>query len=440
MWTQRKGNPVPAEQLSAALLESLPVPETGVLELRDAVARGLSLRVFTTGRKVWTFRYRPKDGGARRRIGLGEYPSVKLAEARRRADRYRGEVSGGRDPQGALSARRAAPTLGELIERYLGEEVATKKKPRTVELYTYYLQGLVASRLGSKKAHEVTPGAVDALHRSLGAKTPVTANRAIVALSGVYTFAARRRLIAEGINPARGVEKFREQSRERYLSTAELVRLGEVLRLAETEGEGLAWPQPAGRMPSKHGRKAENRRTQVSPHVTAAIRLLLLTGCRLREILGLRWGEVDLERGLLLLPDSKTGRKAVVLNAPALQVLAGIPKFRGCEFVILGDDPKKPRPDLHKPWWLIKHHAGLEDVRLHDLRHTHASIGAGAGLGLPIIGKLLGHKHADTTARYAHLDDDPLRRASDRIGSEIAAALEGRPPETPGNVVGLGRR
>ncbi len=429
---------MPVEQLSAASLESLPVPETGALELRDAVARGLSLRVFTTGRKVWTFRYRPKDGGARRRISLGEYPSVKLAEARRRADRIRGEVSGGNDPQAAISARRGAPTLGELIERYLSEEVAPKKKPRTVELYTYYLRGLVIPRLGSKKAHEVTPAAVDALHRKLGTETPVTANRAIVALSGVYTFAARRRLITEGINPARGVEKFREQSRERYLSTAELVRLGEVLRLAEMEGEGLAWPQ-AG-TPSKHGRKAENCRTQVSPHVTAAIRLLLLTGCRLREILGLRWSEVDLERGLLLLPDSKTGRKTVVLNAPAMQVLAGVRRFRGCEFVILGDDPKKPRADLHKPWNLIKHHAGLEDVRLHDLRHTHASIGAGAGLGLPIIGKLLGHKHADTTAKYAHLDNDPLRRASDRIGTEIAAALGDTPALRDNVVAGPGHK
>jgi integrase len=129
----------------------------------------------------------------------------------------------------------------------------------------------------------------------------------------------------------------------------------------------------------------------------------------------------------------------VVLNAPALQVLAGFPKFRGCEFVILGDDPKKPRADLHKPWDLIKHHAGLQDVRLHDLRHTHASIGAGAGLGLPIIGKLLGHKHADTTAKYAHLDSDPLRRASDRIGSEIAAALNGGDAQPGAKLIKLGR-
>ena len=215
--------------------------------------------------------------------------------------------------------------------------------------------------------------------------------------------------------------RFREQGRERYLSTDELARLGQVLRAGEIDG--LAWPREKGRAASKHDRKPDKRKTLLSKHVIAAFRLLLFTGCRLREILRLRWSEVDLERGLLLLPDSKTGRKTVVLNAPARQVLTDMREISAGEYVILGDDPKKPRADLQKPWDLVKHHAKLEGVRLHDLRHTHASVGAGAGLGLQIIGKLLGHKHADTTARYAHLADDPLRRASDRIGSEIAAAL-----------------
>jgi integrase len=415
-----RGDAVPTEKLTSSRLRHLTPPAAGFDELLDTTARGLSLRIFPTGRAGWSFRYRPKGGGARRRINLGEYPTVGLAEARRRADRARGEVSGGGDPQGALSAKREAPTVADLIDRYLAEEVAPKKKARTLQLYTYYLQRLVAPTLGPKKAHEVTPGAVDALHRRLGKKTRVTANRVLVTLSGVYRFAARRRLIADGINPARGIEKFREQGHERYLSTDELGRLGLALRLGETDG--LPWPR-GDRGTSKHDRKPDNRKSLLSPHVTAAVRLLLFTGCRLREILGLRWSEVDGERGLLQLLDSKTGRKAVVLNGPAMQVLAEIPRVGGCEFVILGDDPRKPRADLAKPWKLIRHHAGLNDVRLHDLRHTHASIGAGAGLGLPIIGRLLGHKHADTTARYAHLDDDPLRRASNRIGSEIAAGL-----------------
>jgi hypothetical protein len=176
---------------------------------------------------------------------------------------------------------------------------------------------------------------------------------------------------------------------------------------------------------ANHAPKEENRRTVIGPHAAAAMRLLILTGARLREILHLRWEHVDFERGLLLLPDSKTGKKAIVLNAPALDVLANVPRLGA--YVIAGQsagtEEESPRHDLKRPWQAVAKRAGLDGVRIHDLRHTHASIGAGAGLGLPIIGKLLGHAQASTTARYAHLDADPLRRASDRIGSHIAAAM-----------------
>ncbi len=153
-------------------------------------------------------------------------------------------------------------------------------------------------------------------------------------------------------------------------------------------------------------------------------RLLLFTGCRLREILHLKWEQVDLERGQLFLADSKTGKKTVILNAPALAVLTGLDRLGS--YVVPGDDPEKPRADLKRPWEAIARHAGLDCVRLHDLRHTYASFVADGGLGLPIIGKLLGHTQAATTARYAHLDNDPLRRASENIGGRIAAALEGK--------------
>jgi integrase len=126
----------------------------------------------------------------------------------------------------------------------------------------------------------------------------------------------------------------------------------------------------------------------------------------------------------LFLPDSKTGRKTVVLNAPALAVLAELDRIGA--YVVPGDDPEEPRADLKRPWQTIAKRAGLDGVRLHDLRHTYASFGAGGGLGLPIIGKLLGHTQASTTQRYAHLDNDPLRRATESIGSRIAAALDGK--------------
>jgi integrase len=410
---------MPAKTINTLNLAHLKPPATGFAEYLDKKARGLCLRVFPSGRATWTYRYRPRDGGSRRRIGLGDYPGIGLAEARRRADRERGKVSDGADPQAERKAMRNALTLSELIDRYLNEAVAPKKKASTLAIYQHLLNNLVRPKLGSRKAIGITHVDVAKLHGDLGADMPVSANRAIITLSGLYTFAAKNHLIPQGFNPVRGIEKFREQGRERYLSTEEIGRLGQVLREGETDG--LVWPEPEGKKRSKHGRKSANRKTQLSPHVAAAFRLLLFTGCRLREILHLRWSEIDFERGLLFLPDSKTGKKAVVLSGAAVQVLTKVPRLG--EFVILGDDPKKPRHDLKKPWDLIRHHAALAGVRVHDLRHTHASIGAGAGLGLPIIGALLGHKHSDTTARYAHLDNDPLRRASNTIAGNIAAAL-----------------
>jgi integrase len=149
--------------------------------------------------------------------------------------------------------------------------------------------------------------------------------------------------------------------------------------------------------------------------------LLLFTGCRLREVLHFRWSDIDFERGLLFLPSSKTGKRAVVLNGPAITVLNSLPRLG--TFVIAGRNPNRARADLNKPWAAIKRHAQIGELRLHDLRHSFASFGAGAGLGLQVIGKLLGHMKAATTDRYAHLDADPLRRASEIIASAIAAAM-----------------
>ena len=171
---------------------------------------------------------------------------------------------------------------------------------------------------------------------------------------------------------------------------------------------------------AKHVPK-DNRRTKVSPFATAAIRLLLLTGCRLREILNLRWEEFDRERGMLLLPDSKTGRKPVILSGAAIAVLEGIPRVG--DYVIAGLRAEKARRDLKRPWEAIRHRAALGPIRLHDLRHTFAATGAGSNLGLPVIGKLLGHRRAETTSRYAHIAADPLKTAADAIASKLAAKM-----------------
>jgi integrase len=238
----------------------------------------------------------------------------------------------------------------------------------------------------------------------------------------MYAYAWRAGIVPEGVNPARGVEKFKEGRRERFLTREELERLGSAIREAETTG--TPWAVDEAKPTAKHVPKAK-RSTRIAPSAAAALRLLLFTGCRLREILHLRWEHVDFERGCLFLPDSKSGRKTVMLNAPALAVLNALERVG--PYVVPGDNPEQPRHDLKRPWDAVAKRAGLVGVRLHDLRHTYASFGAGGGLGLPIIGRLLGHAQAATTARYAHLDNDPLRRASEAIAARISAALDGNP-------------
>jgi integrase len=276
----------------------------------------------------------------------------------------------------------------------------------------------VQPALGSKRAREVTSADVGKLHRKIGTKTPVTANRVVAVLSSLFSWAARLGKVPKDLNPARGITRYREARRERFLTSEELARLGDALREAETVG--VPWVVDEQSPKAKHVPK-DNRRTKVSPYATAALRLLLLTGCRLREILNLRWEEFDRERGMLLLPDSKTGRKPVILSSAAIAVLEGIP--HAGDYVIAGLRPKKARRDLKRPWEAIRHRAGLGPIRLHDLRHTFAATGAGSNLGLPVIGKLLGHRRAETTSRYAHVAADPLKTAADAIASKLAAKI-----------------
>jgi len=280
------------------------------------------------------------------------------------------------------------------------------------------LDGYIHPTIGAKRIIEVSRGDISKLHARLSS-TPNQANRCVSVISAVWNWAARRDEVEFAKNPCRGVERNREKSRERFLTSEEFARLGEVLREAETNG--LPWEHEAPQ--SKHGAKPENRRTQADPYAVAAIRLLIFTGARLREILHARWTEVDFERGMILLPDSKTGRKPIYLSAAALAVLAEIPRQFDNPYLIPGRKAGQPRADLNRPWASITRTAGLVGVRVHDLRHTFASFGAGASMGLPIIGKLLGHAQPSTTHRYAHLDVDPLRRAADQIGAQIDAAM-----------------
>jgi len=404
----------------------------------DTELKGFGVRVMPPSRRsgqgarTWIVEYRPGAGGrsvAKRRLALGSTAVLEAAEARSLAKDVLAQVRMGQDPAAERSEIRQSATVTDLADRYK-EEAGAGRKAATKKLYESYWRLWVLPEIGTTKARDVKRSDVARLHRKVGAKHPTTANRVVTLLAHFYGWASRIGAVPEGYNPAKDVERYRESARERYLSTAELQRLGAAL--AEAETIGIPWEEKAGKPRSKHApKKSENRRTRITPHAAAAIRLLLLTGARLREILHLRWSEVDLERGLLLLPDSKTGRKTIVLGSAALQVIADLDKIG--DYVIAGQKPPtaegeeepedKPRSDLQRPWALVSRCAGLKGVRLHDLRHTFASYGAAGGLGLPVIGGLLGHADSKTTARYAHLGSDPLRRASEAISSEISAAL-----------------
>ena len=399
----------------------------------DTELKGFGLKVTPSGSKTWCVEYRAGARGrsvSKRRMVLGAATTLTPDEARNAARTILARVALGEDPAAAREQAREIPSFREFAERYLLEEAEAKLKPKTVVNYRIYLRKHTFTALGSMKLDKVNPADIAALHRRIGQTRPMTANRVVECIGSVYRYAANCGLTERGHNPAAYIKAFREQRRERFLSSEELARLGEAIREAETIG--IPWEVDKEKPTAKHIPK--ERCTNIGPYAAAALRLLILTGARLREILHLKWEYVDFEHGLLLLPDSKTGRKTIVLNAPALAILSQLPRMGS--YVIMGDHEDKPRHDLHRPWSLVCKRAALEGVRLHDLRHTHASVGAAAGLGLPIIGKLLGHLNASTTHRYAHLDADPLRRASDQIAGRINAAM-GEATGAPGEVIQL---
>jgi integrase len=423
---------MPVVKLSKKAVDALP-PRNAVYIAYDNSLTGFGCRVTPNGAKSWIVEYRPHCGGRRtskKRTTLGSVTTITPDMARQAAHEMLARVRLGEDVAAKRRALRNAPTIGELAKRYMAEEVRPTCKARSIALYETYFRLHILPDFGTKRARELTRGEVAQLHRKIGESTPVTANRVLTLLSGLYSWATKIGEIPDGVAPAKGITRYREEGRERYLTVDELGRLGEALREAETFG--LPWQPDETKATAKHAPKPENRRVKVSPAATAAIRLLLFTGCRLREILQLQWTEVDFDRSMLFLLDSKTGRKPVVLSSVALAIIESLPRVG--RFVIQGATPFRARHDLQKPWAAVASRAGLEGVRLHDLRHSFAAVGAGSGLGLPVIGKLLGHRNIETTARYAHVDANPLRVAADSIANQLASAI-GRDPNSTRSAV-----
>jgi integrase len=383
-------------KLTKRVVEAVKLDPERELFIWDTELPGFGLRVYPSGRRIYIAQYRTKTGRQRRAV-IGPHGPVTAESARSTVRNMLAEVHKGGDPAGEASAARTAPTMAELCDRYLDEHASQHKKESSAVEDRRLISNLLRPSLGRRKAVNLDRQDVLKLHQSLR-DTPYQANRVLALLSTMMTLAERWGLRPDGSNPCRHVQKFKEHKRERFLSEEELARLAETLTEIEQAQSEL-------------------------PSVVPAIRLLLFTGARRSEILTLRWEHVDLDGQCLRLPDSKTGAKVIYLPPAGLEVLACLEQQEGNPYVIVGGKPGAHLVNLQKPWRRIRAKAGLDDVRIHDLRHSFASMAVAGGLSLPVIGALLGHSQPQTTARYAHLADDPLKQAVNITGGRIAAAM-----------------
>ena len=358
---------------------------------------GFGVAAFPTGRKVYVAQYR-KDGRSRR-ITIGEHGRLTPDEARSQAKVILGRCRNRRGPH----CRAPSCTRGSDLWRSRRRVPALARRRQA--------QGPDGRRIWSGCCAVTCLPAIGGKARRRRAsratwrgctpacQTLLSANRAVALVSAIWNWAARRDEVALADNPAKGIERYPEQGRERFLTSAELSRLGDALRDAETIG--LPWEVDESGPRAKHLAKPENRRVKLDPFAVAAIRLLILTGARLREILDAQWSQVDLERGVIFLSDSKTGKKPIYLSAAAQAVLASLPRIEGNPHIIAGAKEGAPRADLKKPWAAVKRAAGLEGVRLHDLRHSLRQL-RGRGVAWP-------SDHREVARAFAGRDDASLR-------------------------------
>lgn len=368
--------------------------------LRDTEVKGFGVRR-RTGAPSYFMQTRIK--GRLRWITIGRHGSPWTpATARREALRLLAEINSGADPATEKWAQRTAPTLADVADAFV-EDHGPKLKPRTREEYVRLIDKTLKPYFGKRQTADISRTDVTTFHNKMAA-TPRKANFALAVLSKIMTWAETQGLRPESTNPCTRVARFRENHRQRFLRKGELARLGGVLNeLEATSAE--------------------------TPYVIGAVRLLLLTGARLNEVLTLQWRHVDLDRALLLLPDSKTGQKPIFLNKAACEVMQTLPRAPDNPYCFAGPGRTGHLVNLQKPWRRIRSLAALEDVRLHDLRHSFASLAAERGASLPLIGKLLGHATPQTTQRYAHLVADPVRDLNDDVGEQLTKLLAAAEPD-----------
>jgi integrase len=405
-------------KLSDAEIKKLPAPASGNKITYDDDVKGFGVRVTKAGAKSFILNYRTRSGLERRHT-IGSFTDWKCAPAREEAKSLKRKIDNGVDPMGDVAASREAKTVADLCDRFEDEHL-TKKRASTARDYKALIKNHILPALRNKKVAEVEFTDIDALHRKISKTAPYLANRTAAVLSKMFGLAIKWRWRTD--NPAKGIERNDEQKRHRYLSVAELASLTKAL--AEHEDQQAA----------------------------NIVRLLLLTGARRGEVQAAKWDQFDIKDGVWTKPGSTTKQKTlhrVPLSAPARQLLVGIHTASQKAAAKRGEEPSPyvfpgrgspHRIEIKRAWRELCVAAGIvqatvtkdsrgrertivtSTARLHDLRHTYASLLASAGLSLPIIGALLGHSQPATTARYAHLMDDPLRQATERVAAALAPA------------------
>jgi len=363
-------------------------PERHYRIVFDDAVKGFGIGITPAGAKTFTLAYRAD--GRQRRYAIGGFGAWNTTQAREEAKRLKREVDGGGDPAGEREDSRAAPTMADLAARFIADYVP-RKRPTTQRVYRQQIAADILPAFGKMKVAAVTHADVDSFHRGMSARAPTAANRVLAVVSRMFSLAVKWGM--RGDNPAHGVERNGEVERTRYLTGPELARLSDAL-------------------------------TELSDQSAAdAVRLLLLTGARRGELLAARWADIDLDLGVWTKPASTTKTKtlqSVPLSQPACHLLHEMQTRTESEWLFPALTGNGHRGHINTAWITLRKAAKLPGVRLHDLRHTYATILASSGLSLPVIGKLLGHSTPIMTQRYAHLTDDPLRQATERVGAVIS--------------------
>jgi integrase len=404
-------------KLTKKMIEVLEVTKARQTFFDDAQT-GLALKVSPTGHKAFYFCYRAGKGRGveKKQIHLGAFPDMTLEQARVKVRQLQGQVFGGQDPAAELKEEKEASSVEAALQVFQDEHIATKLKGATRRSYTSLIKHRLLPHLGKLRVKDVTYSHAAKIHHEMR-DVPYLANRALGLMSVFFNWCERAGYRPRGTNPTAGIVKYRENKRLDYMGEAELSAVGNALdRMEKTWHER----QAAGR------RRPGELRDAITPQSAAILRLLIFTGARKNEILSLKWGYIDFEKGLAHLPDSKTGFKVLQLPGPALEVLKSLPQIN--EFVFPTEAACGHQVNVKDAWGDVLQQAGLTGWRIHALRHAFASMRVNRGVSLPMIGTILGHSQASTTARYAHVAENPARKAAEAAAAKIAEAWKRQPP------------